>query len=183
MSTRNLEKIFAPKRIAVVGASDDPGSVGQTVLRNLIGSGFNGVVYPVNLKRESVMGIAAYPSLQAIPKQVDLAIIATPARTVPDLIEECGQAGILGVIVISAGFKEIGEEGRQLEEEILRRARPYGVRVIGPNCLGVITPRIRLNASFAVRGLVHGDPRLVRPRGSRLQLLRLDRRHGRCRLR
>ncbi|MCR4404930.1 MAG: bifunctional acetate--CoA ligase family protein/GNAT family N-acetyltransferase [Candidatus Acetothermia bacterium] len=166
MSTRNLEKIFAPKRIAVVGASDDPGSVGQTVLRNLIGSGFAGVVYPVNLKRESVMGIAAYPSLKEIPKQVDLAVIATPAQTVPDLIEECGQAGILGVIVISAGFKEIGEEGRLLEEEILKRARPYGVRIIGPNCLGVIAPRMRLNASFAASMPQPGNLALISQSGA-----------------
>jgi acetyltransferase len=166
MSIRNLEKIFAPKRIAVIGASDDPGSVGYTILKNLIGSGFSGVVYPVNLKRESVMGIAAYPSLKAIPKQVDLAIIATPARTVPDLVEECGQAGVLGVIIISAGFKEIGEEGRRLEEEILKRARPYGVRIIGPNCLGVIVPQIRLNASFAASMPQPGNIALISQSGA-----------------
>jgi acetyltransferase len=166
MSTRNLEKIFTPRRIAVVGASDDPGSVGQTVLRNLIGSGFEGVVYPVNVKRESVMGVAAYPSLKEIPKQVDLAVIATPARAVPDLIEECGRAGILGVIVISAGFKEIGEEGRRLEEEILRRARPYGVRIIGPNCLGAIAPGIRMNASFAATMPQPGNIALISQSGA-----------------
>ncbi|MFQ6116860.1 MAG: CoA-binding protein, partial [Candidatus Bipolaricaulia bacterium] len=90
MSTLNLEKIFAPKRIAVIGASDNPESAGYTVLKNLVGSGFQGVIYPVNPRHESVQGIEAYPSVKEIPRQVDLAIIATPARTVPHLIEECG---------------------------------------------------------------------------------------------
>lgn len=166
MSTVNLEKIFLPKRIAVVGASDDPSSVGHTVLKNLVGSGFAGVIYPVNPKRESVMGIEAYPSLKKIPRQVDLAIIATPARTVPDLIEECGEAGVLGVVIIPAGFKEIGEEGRRLEEEVLKRAQPYGVRIIGPNCLGVIVPEIKMNASFAATIPQPGNVALISQSGA-----------------
>ncbi len=149
MSTVNLEKIFAPKRIAVIGASDRQGSVGYTLMKNLVGSGFHGVIYPVNPKHESVLGIEAYPSVKQIPRQIDLAIIATPAPTVPELVKECAEAGIKGIIVISAGFKEIGEQGRKLEQEILQVAGSQNIRIIGPNCLGVIVPRIGMNASFA----------------------------------
>ncbi|MCD6128639.1 GNAT family N-acetyltransferase [Candidatus Bipolaricaulota bacterium] len=150
MSIRNLDKIFKPQRIAVVGASNNPQSVGYTVLRNLIGSGFQGVVYPVNPKHEAVQGIQAYPNVGSLPKTPDLAVICTPARTVPGIVRECGEAGILGVIIISAGFKEAGEEGRALEEELKAEVSRYpGMRVIGPNCLGIIVPRLKLNASFA----------------------------------
>jgi acetyltransferase len=150
MSIRNLDKIFKPQRIAVIGASNNPGSVGYTVLKNLIGSGFAGVVYPVNPRYEAVQGIHAYPDVKSLPRTPDLAIICTPASTVPDLLEQCGEAGILGVIIISAGFKETGEEGRKLEERLRSTIQKFeGMRVIGPNCLGIIVPSLRLNASFA----------------------------------
>jgi acetyltransferase len=150
MSIRNLDKIFKPQRIAVIGASNNPGSVGYTVLKNLIGSGFAGVVYPVNPRYEAVQGIHAYPDVKSLPRTPDLAIICTPAATVPDLLEQCGEAGILGVIIISAGFKETGEEGRKLEERLRSTIQKFeGMRVIGPNCLGIIVPSLRLNASFA----------------------------------
>ncbi len=150
MSIRNLDKIFKPRRIAVVGASNNPASVGYTVLKNLVGSGFQGVVYPVNPKHEAVQGIQAYPSVKDLPKTPDLAVICTPARTVPDIVRECGEAGILGLIIISAGFKEAGEEGKELERRLREEvARFEGMRVIGPNCLGIIVPGLNLNASFA----------------------------------
>ncbi len=150
MSIRNLDKIFKPQRVAVVGASNNPGSVGYTVLKNLIGSGFPGVVYPVNPRHEAVQGIQAYPDVKSLPRVSDLAVICTPAPTVPGVLEQCGEAGILGVVIISAGFKEAGEEGRRLEEQLKETIRKYeGLRVIGPNCLGVIVPSLRLNASFA----------------------------------
>ncbi|MCO5295786.1 MAG: bifunctional acetate--CoA ligase family protein/GNAT family N-acetyltransferase [Fimbriimonadaceae bacterium] len=155
MSILNLDRIFKPQRIAVIGASDHPNTVGYSLLRNLIGAGFEGVVYPVNKKRESVQGIHAYPSVADLPKAPDLAIIATPAATVPDLVRECGNAGIMGVIVISAGFKEVGAEGKQLEEQLRAAWKSFpGMRIIGPNCLGVIVPKAHLNASFAA-----GNPR------------------------
>lgn len=150
MSTLNLDKIFDPSRVAVIGASDTTTSVGYTVLRNLIGSGFRGVVYPVNPRRESVQGIQAYPDIPSLPHAPDLAVICTPAVTVPSLIRELGEAGTSGVVVISAGFREIGEEGRKLEKQVLEEQAKFdGMRILGPNCLGIIVPGIHLNASFA----------------------------------
>ncbi len=150
MSILNLDKIFNPHRVAVIGASDSPTSVGYTVLRNLIGSGFRGVVFPVNLKRESVQGIEAHKDIDSLPYAPDLAVICTPARTVPGIVRQCGEAGTRGLVIISAGFREIGEEGRKLEHEILdEQAKFEGMRILGPNCLGVIVPGIHFNASFA----------------------------------
>ncbi|WP_224095312.1 acetate--CoA ligase alpha subunit [Nostoc sp. MS1] len=144
-----LDAIFAPRSVAVIGASEKAGSVGRTILWNLISNPFGGTVFPVNPKRHSVLGIKAYPTIAAIPEAVDLAIIATPASTVPGIISECVDAGIKGAIVISAGFKEAGAEGIALEQEILTRARRGNMRIIGPNCLGVMSPRTGLNATFA----------------------------------
>ncbi|MEN6493213.1 MAG: CoA-binding protein, partial [Thermoguttaceae bacterium] len=149
MSIQNLDKIFAPHRVAVIGASDTPTSVGYTVLRNLIGSGFEGVVYPVNPKRESVQGIEAHPDVKSLPRAPDLAVICTPAASVPRLVRECGEVGTRGLVIISAGFREIGEEGRKLEQQVLdEKARFPGMRILGPNCLGIIVPGLALNASF-----------------------------------
>ena len=150
MSILNLDKIFDPHRVAVIGASDTPTSVGYTVLRNLIGSGFHGVVYPVNPKREAVQGIHAYRDIPSLPHPPDLAVICTPAATVPGLVRQCGEAGTRGIVIISAGFREIGEEGRRMEELVLAEQRKFdGMRIMGPNCLGIIVPGISLNASFA----------------------------------
>ncbi|MEM3626923.1 MAG: bifunctional acetate--CoA ligase family protein/GNAT family N-acetyltransferase [Candidatus Bathyarchaeia archaeon] len=156
MGTENLDKIFNPKRIAVIGASDREGSVGWRLLRNLIGVGYKGVVYPVNPFRSTVQGITAYPSILKIPWQVDLAIIATPAHTVPQIVEECGKAGVAGVIIISAGFKEAGKEGEAIERQILKCKSRYGMRLIGPNSLGVMRPKIKLNATFANKAAMPG---------------------------
>jgi acetyltransferase len=150
VSIQNLHKIFDPHRVAVIGASDTPTSVGYTVLRNLIGSGFRGVVYPVNPKRESVQGIQAYQDIASLPHPPDLAVICTPSPTVPGLVGALGEAGTRGIVIISAGFREIGTEGRKLEEQVLaEKARFDGMRILGPNCLGIIVPGISLNASFA----------------------------------
>ena len=150
MSIQNLNKIFDPHRVAVIGASDTPTSVGYTVLRNLVGSGFRGVVYPVNAKRESVQGIQAYKDIESLPHAPDLAVICTPSPTVPGLVRSLGEAGTRGIVIISAGFREIGAEGRKLEEQVLaEKAKFPGMRILGPNCLGIIVPGICLNASFA----------------------------------
>jgi len=150
MSIRNLDKILNPKRVAVIGASNKRGGVGYTVLRNLITGGFAGVVYPVNPKSESVQGIQAYPDVKSLPNPPDLAVICTPASSVPGLVEQCGKVGTRGIAILSAGFRETGKEGMKLEKEIQKIAKKYdGMRIVGPNSLGVIVPRIGLNASFA----------------------------------
>lgn len=144
-----LDVFFAPKSVALIGASDKEGSVGRTLLWNLITSPFGGSVYPVNPKRSHVLGIRTYPSITSVPEKIDLAIIVTPAASVPGLVRECGMRGVKGVVVISAGFKEIGAEGNKLEQEVLAEARKAGIRLIGPNCLGVMSPLTGLNATFA----------------------------------
>lgn len=146
-----LDKIFNPKRIAVVGASDKEGSVGFRLIKNLIGAGFRGFVYPVNPFSPSVQGITAYPNVKKIPRQVDLAIIATPAHLVRQIVEECGESGVTGIIILSSGFSETGPEGKALEEDIMKVKNAYNMRIVGPNCLGVMHTEIRLNATFAYK--------------------------------
>ena len=148
MVALDLDKIFKPKSVAIVGASDEQGSVGYALVQNLTQHGFKGEVFLVNIRKKEILGRKAYARLEEIPAEVDLAIIATPAKTVPGIIEECGKAGIKGVIIVSAGFKEVGQEGRRLEEEIRRLREKYGLRIIGPNCLGIIRPDNGLNATF-----------------------------------
>ncbi len=144
-----LDVIFEPETVAVIGATERVGSVGRTVMWNLISNPFGGTVFPVNPKRTSVLGIKAYPSIAEVPERVDLAVVVTPAPTVPDVIAECAEAGVGGAIIISAGFKEVGAEGRELEERVLEEARRGRMRVIGPNTLGVMSPNTGLNATFA----------------------------------
>ena len=143
-----LDPIFAPRSVAVIGASERPGSVGRSVLWNLLSSPFGGTVFPVNSKRPNVLGIKAYPKVADLPDKVDLVVVTTPADTVPDLIGEAAELGIPGAIIISAGFKEHGEHGKELERRISDLIRGK-MRVIGPNCLGVMNPVKGLNATFA----------------------------------
>ncbi len=145
----HLRSIFMPRSIALIGATDRPGSVGRTLLWNLLSHPFGGTVYPVNARRHSVLGIRTYATIGEVPEPVDLVIIATPAAHVPAVIRECVAAGAQGAIVISAGFREIGPEGVALEHEIQAALRNSALRVIGPNCLGVMSPRTGLNATFA----------------------------------
>jgi acetyltransferase len=144
----NLNRIFNPKAIAVIGASDEEGTVGYALMKNLKDFGYEGRVYPVNIKNEEILGLKAYSTIEQVPEIVDLAIIATPARTVPDIVEQCGKFGVKGLIIISAGFKEIGEEGKALENKISELKKKYNLRIIGPNCLGVIRPSVKMNATF-----------------------------------
>lgn len=144
-----LDAIFLPKSVAVIGAKDTLGSVGRTIMLNLLAGTFKGKIYPVNPKRKEVLGVTAYPDVKSLPEVVDLAVIVTPAPTVPAIIEECVQAGIKSAIIISAGFKELGPPGLALEEQILRIAKKGNLRIIGPNCLGVMNPLYGLNATFA----------------------------------
>ncbi len=144
-----LDAIFAPKSVAVIGASEKANSVGRTLLWNLISNPFGGTVFPVNPQRHSILGIKAYPNIFDVPEAVDLAVIATPASTVPTIIAECVDAGVKGAIILSAGFKETGAEGVILEQQILEQAHRGKMRIIGPNCLGAMSPRTGLNATFA----------------------------------
>src|SRR6516225_9952198 len=146
---RPLDVFFSPKSVAVIGATENQGTVGRTLLWNLVTSPFGGTVYPVNPKRSSVLGVKAYPSISAIPEPVDLAVVVTPPPSIPGIIRECGENGVRGAVVISAGFKEIGAEGAALEQKLLEEAQAANIRVIGPNCLGVISPLSGLNATFA----------------------------------
>ena len=149
MEQNPLEVMFKPKSVAVVGATERAGSVARTILWNLISTSFGGTIFPVNPKYNSILGIKAYPNIAAIPDPVDLAVIVTPAKTVPGIIEECVNAGVSAAIIISAGFKETGPEGAALEQQILKIARRGRMRIIGPNCLGVMNPITGLNATFA----------------------------------
>jgi acetyltransferase len=149
ITRRDLDPFFTPRSVAVIGATDRQGHVGRTVLWNLISSPFGGTVYPVNSKKSSVLGIKAYPNVASLPESPELAVIMTPAETVPGVVEECARAGVRGAVVISAGFRESGRRGLELERQILAAARPSNMRIIGPNCLGVMCPVSGLNATFA----------------------------------
>jgi acetyltransferase len=149
MNYKQLNTLFNPKSIAVIGASDTPGRVGYALFRNLITTGYSGSVYPVNPNRDLVQGVKAYPNMAALPHEVDLAIIATRAPTVPDMVNECIASGALSAVVISAGFSETGEEGGRLSEQIKQSVESSGMALLGPNCLGFIRPKLNLNASFS----------------------------------
>jgi acetyltransferase len=144
-----LEAFFRPSTVAVIGASRDPDKLGHAVLSNLQEGGFSGDLYPVNPKADEILGLKAYPSVTDIPNQVDLAIIVIPYPYVPDVLEECGQENVPAAVVISAGFREAGREGLERERELIEIAERHDIRLIGPNCLGVIDTHTPLNATFA----------------------------------
>jgi len=144
-----LQAFFEPRSIAVIGASREEGKLGHAVLQSLIRSGFPGKIYPINPKADELLGYKAYPSVLDCPGEVDLAVILIPGRFVPGVMKECGEKGVQGVIVISAGFREVGAEGMRLEQELVEIARQYGMRVVGPNCLGYMDTITPYDASFA----------------------------------
>jgi acetyltransferase len=148
---RALDSFFAPHNVAVIGGTDKNGSVGRTVLLNLLKGPYRDKVYAVNPKRREVLGAPSFPSISEIPDPVDLAIIITPAATVPDIIAECVDCGVKSAVVISAGFRERGAHGLELENRIKTELRRGVMRVIGPNCLGIMNPLIGLDATFARR--------------------------------
>jgi acetyltransferase len=152
-----LDKFFNPCAVAVVGASREAGKVGHSLMQNLVEHGFTGPIYPVNPKADEIMGKKCYPDISSLPARVDLAVIAIPAKLVPQAIEDCGKKGIHAAIVISAGFKEVGEAGKDLEKQLFNSAMVSGVRVLGPNCLGLINARCNLDASFAAHYPEKGD--------------------------
>ncbi|OPY90068.1 MAG: Acetyltransferase Pat [Syntrophus sp. PtaU1.Bin208] len=152
----HIRTMFNPKTIALIGASEKPDAVSRTILKNLLNSKKRRI-YPVNPGREFLMEVKCYPTISAVPEHVDLAIIAIPARSVPQAMEECGQAGVDGVVIVSAGFREIGEEGKRLENEIDRIGRQYGMRVLGPNCVGFVRPSIDLRVTLLEKTPPPGD--------------------------
>lgn len=166
MNSQKINKMFNPKVVAIFGASAREGSVGHALIDNIIGSGFDGIVYPINPKRTNVLGVKTYSRIEDIPDPVDLAIIATPATTVPGIVEDCGKAGVHGILLISAGFAEAGEEGKQLMADIQRSIRKYKMRLIGPNCLGFIKPSIKFNASFASKMALPGKIAFISQSGA-----------------
>lgn len=149
MTIRNLDYLFKPRSVALIGASRQSNSVGAVLARNLLTSGFEGPVMPVNPKYRAIEGVLTYPDIDALPVTPDLAVISTPARSVPDIVAKLGERGSKAAIVIAAGLGEPGEDGRTLQEAMLEAARPHMLRLLGPNCLGTLVPGIGLNASFA----------------------------------
>ena len=149
MTIENLDKIFQPNSIAVVGASDRMGSVGAALMHNLIERGFAGKIYPINPNHKTIWNLPAYPSIGELKTTADLAVICTPIALTPRIIKECAESGVGGAVIISAGGKEIGEEGQKLEAAISKAAERSGLRIIGPNCVGIMAGRSKLNASFA----------------------------------
>jgi len=146
-----LDSLLRPKSIAVVGASRRAGSIGNGMLRHLVGSGFTGPVYPVNPTTDSVNSVPAYPSIKALPAVPDLAVIIVPKELVIGVVRECVETGVKGLVVITAGFREVGGEGVELERELLALVRENGLRMVGPNCMGVMntSPGVSMNATFA----------------------------------
>ena len=166
MNTHYLASLFTPSSVALFGASDRPDSVGGIVLRNLLTAGYGGRVYAINPAREEVQGQKAYSALEEIPGPVDLAVVATPAATIPAIVEACGEHDVRMMLILSAGFRETGPEGLQLEERVTQLARRHGIRLMGPNCLGIILPDHGLNITFGHNNARAGNLALVSQSGA-----------------
>lgn len=161
-----LEAFLNPRSVAVVGASREEKKVGHRILRNLINSGFKGSIYPVNPNADMILGYKCYKSVSEIEEDIDLAVVSVPANAVLGVVEECGRKGVKGVVVISAGFSETGRDGVMLEKQLVSKCREYGIRLQGPNCLGLINSRIGLNASFASTSPIPGNISIVSQSGA-----------------
>ncbi|MDD2801193.1 MAG: acetate--CoA ligase family protein, partial [Methylococcales bacterium] len=148
MGPHYLNRFFTPKSVAIVGASARDNSVGYRLLLNMQEAGFAGGLYPINPKHEQLLGLTAYPDLISLPETPDLVVIATPAASVPSVVRQCGEKGVKSVVIISAGFAELGTNGAGLQQEVLQVASHFGIRIVGPNCLGIIRPSGKLNATF-----------------------------------
>lgn len=162
----SLGVFFDPKTVALIGATEADASVGRSLLTNLLQAPFKGRVFPVNPNHQELMGVQCYPNIASVPARVDLAVIATPARTVPDVVRQCAEARVRGAIIISAGFREAGEAGRALERDVMREASRSSMRIIGPNCLGVMSPFAGLNATFANGSAAAGNVAFVSQSGA-----------------
>ena len=167
-SKMDMKTLFSPSSVAVIGASRRPESVGQTVFSNILLNGYKGIVYPVNPRARSILGVKSYPRIIDIPDEVDLAVVVVPNRIVPGVIRECARKGVQSAIIISAGFKETGEEGKKLEEKVQAEAQKGSISLLGPNCLGLINtePSISLNASFATSTPREGNVAFISQSGA-----------------
>ncbi|HXY12755.1 MAG TPA: CoA-binding protein, partial [Thermoplasmata archaeon] len=163
-----LDEIFNPSSVAVIGASNKVGKVGTYLFRNILEAGFKGVVYPVNPSSKSVSGVRCYPSIEELPEAPDLGVVIVPAPTVGDVIDQLGKAGSRGAIIITAGFRELSEAGAALEEDVVRRAAKYKMSIIGPNCFGVINtdPEVSLNSTFSANLPPRGNIAFVSQSGA-----------------
>ena len=161
-----LDAFFEPRAIAVIGASRDPEKVGHKVFKNILDSGFQGNLYPINPKATKLLGYECFRSVSEVPDEIDLAVIAIPAKIVPKVAEECGRKGVRGIVVISAGFSETGREGTLLERELVEICRKYDMRMQGPNCLGIISAHHPMNASFASASPLPGNIALISQSGA-----------------
>ena len=166
MNMHYLASLFTPRSVALFGASDRRESVGGIVLRNLLGSGYEGPVYPINPKRKTVQDRKAYASLSDLPEPPDLAVVATPAATIPDIVDSCGEHGVRMMLILSAGFRETGAQGLRLEDHVTGLAKRHGIRLMGPNCLGIIRPERGLNITFGHNNARPGNLALVSQSGA-----------------
>lgn len=153
----SLEKFFCPDSVAIIGAAREEGKVGRTILDNIVNFGYKGKVFPVNPKADEINGIKCYKSILEVPQDVDLAVIVIPGKYISSAIEECGKKNVKSAIVISAGFKETGPEGAKLEEDLVKVAKKYRIRILGPNCLGMANYACKLNATFALENPTDGE--------------------------
>lgn len=166
MNKHYLDRLFNPTSIAVIGASNRMNSVGRLVFENILKGKYSGHLFPVNLKHRHVLGQVAYGAINEISPNIDLAIITTPAPTIPEIITQCGEKGVKAVLIISAGFSETGKNGLKLEENVKRIACEYGIRIIGPNCLGIIRTAIHLNATFDNNNALLGNIAFISQSGA-----------------
>ncbi|RLF97133.1 CoA-binding protein, partial [Thermococci archaeon] len=154
----SLSTFFEARSVAVIGASKTPGKIGHEILKNLALYEYKGKVYPVNPKEKEILGMKCYKTVSEIENEVELAVIAIPPKSVPGVVEECGRKGVRGIVIVSGGFKELGDEGREIEEQIVSIARKYGMRIIGPNCIGIYDSRSKIDTFFQSR------ERMMRPK-------------------
>jgi len=166
MSVRNLDKLFNPESVALIGASPRPGSVGAVIARNLRRAGFAGEMMLVNPKHTTIDGLIVHPNIASLPRTPDLAVIATPAETVPSLIGELVERGTRAAVIITAGFAELGERGHSLQQAILDAAKPRLMRIIGPNCVGIMVPWVGLDATFSHVAAPTGDIAFISQSGA-----------------
>ncbi len=166
MGQYNLDRIFDPKSVAVIGASESKGTIGHAIIANLVEGGYEGEILPINPKYSTIQGLKAFKSISEVQSSVDLAVIATPISTVTDIVRDCVKAGVGSAVVISAGGKEIGEQGLKVEKRIDEEARKGGLRIVGPNCMGIIRPGRKLNASFAAHMPYQGNMAFISQSGA-----------------